>query len=78
MRTSKDWSQSCPNPECTHYSRMKRGDVSAIVTYLIQSGAGLGVASPPAIRLSMDSSRANENHSNISSSLSVAWAAPFW
>ena len=38
MRTPKDWGQPCPNPECVHYSRMKQGNVSAIATYLTQSG----------------------------------------
>ena len=38
MRTPKDWGQPCPNPECTHYRRMQQGNVSAIATYLTQSG----------------------------------------
>ena len=38
MRTPKDWGQPCPNHECTHYSRRQRGNVSAIATYLTQSG----------------------------------------
>ena len=38
MRTPKDWSQPCPNPECTHYRRMQQGNVSSIATYLTQSG----------------------------------------
>ena len=38
MRTPKDWGQPCPNPECVHYSRMTCGNVSAIATYLTQSG----------------------------------------
>jgi IS1 family transposase/transposase-like protein len=38
MRTPKDWGQPCPNPECTHYRRMQQGNVSAISTYLTQSG----------------------------------------
>src|SRR5215831_11906381 len=38
MRKPKDWGQPCPNPECTHYRRMQRGNVSAIATYLTQSG----------------------------------------
>ena len=38
MRTPKDWSQPCPNPACTHYRRMKQGNVSAIATYLTPSG----------------------------------------
>jgi len=38
MRKPKDWGQPCPNPECPHYRRMQRGNVSAIATYLTQSG----------------------------------------
>jgi IS1 family transposase/transposase-like protein len=38
MRTPKDWSQPCPNPECAHYSRTTCGNVSAIATYLTPSG----------------------------------------
>jgi len=38
MRKPKDWGQPCPNPECAHYSRMQQGNVSAIATYLTQSG----------------------------------------
>jgi transposase-like protein len=38
MRTSNDWDQPCPNPECAHYSRRQCGNVSAIATYLTQSG----------------------------------------
>src|SRR5262245_8745625 len=38
MRKPKDWGQACPNPACTHYRRMRQGNVSAIATYLTQSG----------------------------------------
>src|SRR5215831_3391418 len=38
MRKPKDWGQPCPNPECPHYRRMQQGNVSAIATYLKQSG----------------------------------------
>ena len=38
MRTPQDWGQPCPNPECVHYSRMTCGNISAIATYLTQSG----------------------------------------
>ena len=38
MRKPKDWGQSCPNPECTHYRRRQQSNVSAIATYLTQSG----------------------------------------
>src|SRR6266446_1230133 len=38
MRKPHDWGQPCPNPACTHYRRMQQGNVSAIATYLTQSG----------------------------------------
>jgi IS1 family transposase/transposase-like protein len=38
MRKPQDWGQPCPNPECAHYRRMQQGNVSAIATYLTQSG----------------------------------------
>jgi IS1 family transposase/transposase-like protein len=38
MRKPKDWGQPCPNPDCTHYRLMNRGNISAISTYLTQSG----------------------------------------
>src|SRR5437764_4396254 len=38
MRKPKDWGQPCPNPECPHYRRIQQGTVSAIATYLTQSG----------------------------------------
>ena len=38
MRKPKDWGQPCPNPECPHYRRRQQGNVSAIATYLTQSG----------------------------------------
>src|SRR4051794_19496807 len=38
MRTPKDWGQPCPKPACTHYRRMQPGNVSAVATYLTQSG----------------------------------------
>ena len=38
MRKPKDWGQPCPDPECPHYRRMQQGNVSAIATYLTQSG----------------------------------------
>src|SRR5437773_7577054 len=38
MRKPKDWGQPCPNPQCTHYRGMQQGNVSAIATYLPQSG----------------------------------------
>ena len=33
MRKPKDWGQPCPNPDCTHYRLMHRGNISAIATY---------------------------------------------
>ena len=38
MRKPKDWGQACPNLACTHYRRMRQDNVSAIATYLTQSG----------------------------------------
>src|SRR5215471_6784983 len=38
MRKPKDWGQPCPNPACIPYRRMPQGNVSAIATYLTQSG----------------------------------------
>lgn len=38
MRKPKDWGQLCPNPECSHYRLMNRGNISAISTYMTQSG----------------------------------------
>ena len=38
MRKPKDWGQPCPNADCSHYRLMNRGNVSAISTYLTQSG----------------------------------------
>jgi transposase-like protein len=38
MRTPKDWGQPCPNPDCTPYRLMHCGNMSAISTYLTQSG----------------------------------------
>ena len=38
MRKPQDWGQPCPNPDCTHYRLMNRGNISAISTYLTQSG----------------------------------------
>ncbi len=40
MRQPKDWGQLCPHPACPHYRRMQQGNVSAIATYLTQSGTG--------------------------------------
>jgi transposase-like protein len=38
MRKPQDWGQPCPNPTCSHYRLFNRGNVSAIATYLTQSG----------------------------------------
>ncbi len=38
MRKPKDWGQPCPKPDCSHYRLMNRGNISAISTYLTQSG----------------------------------------
>ena len=38
MRKPKNWGQPCPKPDCTHYRLMNRGNISAISTYLTQSG----------------------------------------
>src|SRR5215468_8309531 len=38
MRKPKEWDQPCPTPACPHYRRMHQGNVSAIATYLTQSG----------------------------------------
>src|SRR5215475_8752954 len=38
MRKPKDWGQPCPNPDCTHYRLMNRGNIRAISPSLTQSG----------------------------------------
>ena len=38
MRKAKDWNQPCPNPACSHYRLMNRRNVSAIASYLTNSG----------------------------------------
>ena len=38
MRKPKDWGQPCPNQDCSHYRLMNRGNISAISTYMTQSG----------------------------------------
>jgi transposase-like protein len=38
LRIATDWGQPCPNPGCSHYSLMNRGNVRAIATYPTQSG----------------------------------------
>jgi IS1 family transposase/transposase-like protein len=38
LRKAKDWNQPCPNPACSHYRLINRGNVSAIASYLTKSG----------------------------------------
>ena len=38
MRHPKNWGQPCPNTQCAQYNLMNKGNVSAIATYLTQSG----------------------------------------
>lgn len=38
MRKPKDWGQPCPNPKCSQYQLINRGNISAIATDLTQSG----------------------------------------
>jgi hypothetical protein len=38
MRDAKHWSQPCPNTQCAQYNLMNTRNVSAIATYLPQSG----------------------------------------
>src|SRR5919108_4064676 len=38
MRHPKHWGQPCPNTQCAQYNLMNTGNVSAIATYLTQSG----------------------------------------
>src|SRR5215831_11857146 len=38
MRKPQDWGQPCPNQDCSHYRLIHRGNISAISTYMTQSG----------------------------------------
>ena len=38
MLTVQAWNQPCPNPGCNYYKLMNRGNISAIASYLTQSG----------------------------------------
>jgi IS1 family transposase/transposase-like protein len=38
LRPAHDWNQPCPNPACDYYKRMNRGNISAIASYMTQSG----------------------------------------
>lgn len=51
MRKPQDWGQPCPHPDCSPYRLINRGTVSAIATYLTQSGkrrlCRCGACEPP-------------------------------
>ena len=38
MRNPQDWGQACPNPDCSLYNLRHQGNISAISTYMTQSG----------------------------------------
>jgi transposase-like protein len=38
MRKPQDWDQPCPNADCSHSRLINRGNISAISTYMTQSG----------------------------------------
>ena len=38
MKKPKAWDQPCPNPACSHYRLMNRGNVKSIASYTTQSG----------------------------------------
>jgi hypothetical protein len=38
LRPAHDWNQPCPHPGCDYYQRMNRGNISAIASYMRQSG----------------------------------------
>ena len=38
MRKPEDWIQPFPNSDCAHYRLINHGNMSAISTYLTQSG----------------------------------------
>ena len=38
MSKAKKWGQSCPNSSCSYYRLIDRGNISAISTYMSQSG----------------------------------------
>jgi IS1 family transposase/transposase-like protein len=38
LKKPQDWGQPCPNRECGHYTLMNCGNVSAISTYMTESG----------------------------------------
>ena len=54
MRKPQDWGQPCPNPDCSHYRLINRGNVSAISTYMTQSGkdvsSGVVPVSSPSLK----------------------------
>ena len=39
MRKPQDWASPAPNPDCSHYRLINRGNISAIATYLTQREA---------------------------------------
>ena len=38
MRVARDWGQPCPNPDCSHYTRLHQGNVISVATYKTKSG----------------------------------------
>jgi len=38
MRKPNNWGHSCPNPDCSHYRLMNRGNIRAIATYITAMG----------------------------------------
>ena len=38
MPIARDWQQPCPNQACSHYKLFRRGNISAIASYLTKSG----------------------------------------
>lgn len=38
MKQPQDWNQPCPNRACSHYGQRNQGNISAIATYMTQSG----------------------------------------
>ncbi len=38
MKKPKNWGQPCPNPDCSHYRLMDRGNIRVLSTYMTRSG----------------------------------------
>jgi len=38
MRKAQNWNQPCPNKDCKHYGQINTGNISAISTYMTESG----------------------------------------